>query len=292
MAQEHEARRGTVEVELRQERVEHLLARQSAIGARKIGAVAPVLIGAEEEHLDAELPRLVSDREHVRFGDRARIDALLALNRGERADAVAKPGRAFEVERRGGLVHGMAKAALDRAAAAGKEIARFRHQVRIVAERDFPGAWRRAALDLVQQAGPRSIGVKTVRAGAQEKRPLKGVQGAKYRAGARKRAEIVAGQAAGAAMLDEPRGWVCGANQDIGEALVVAQRDVVARLELLDEISLEEQRLGVRCGGDEHHRAGLRDHARDAARLALGRHIGGDALLDRARLADIEHLAL
>ena len=37
---------------------------------------------------------------------------------------------------------------------------------------------------------------------------------------------------------------------------------------------------------------GLRHHARDAARLALWRHIGGDALLDRARLADIEHLAL
>ena len=83
-----------------------------------------------------------------------------------------------------------------------------------------------------------------------------------------------------------------GADQDIGEALVVAQRDVVAGLQLLDEIGLEQQRLGVRFGGDEHHRMRLRDHARDAARLALGRHIGGDALLDRARLADIEHLAL
>ena len=83
-----------------------------------------------------------------------------------------------------------------------------------------------------------------------------------------------------------------GANEDIGEALVVAQRHVVAGLELLDEIGFEQQRLGVRFGGDEHHRAGLGDHAGDAGRLALGRHIGGDALLDRARLADIEHLAL
>jgi hypothetical protein len=83
-----------------------------------------------------------------------------------------------------------------------------------------------------------------------------------------------------------------GANEDIGEALVVAQRHVVARLQLLDEIGLEQQRLGVRLGGDEHHRARLRDHARDAARLALGRRVGGDALLDRGRLADIEHLAL
>ena len=90
VAQEHETRRGPVEIELRQERVEHLLARQSPVGARKIGAVAPVLIGAEEEHFDAELPRLLGDREHVGFGDRAGIDALLALDRGQRADAVAR----------------------------------------------------------------------------------------------------------------------------------------------------------------------------------------------------------
>ena len=147
----------------------------------------------------------------------------------------------------------MAKAVLDRAAAAGKEIARFRHQVRVVVERDLAGARRRAALDLVEQARPGSIGVKTVRAGAQEKRALQRVEGAKHRAGARERAEIVAGQAARAAMLDEPRRRMTGADQDIGEALVVAQCDVVARLELLDEIGLEQQRLGVRLGGDEHH---------------------------------------
>ena len=93
-------------------------------------------------------------------------------------------------------------------------------------------------------------------------------------------------------MLDEPRRRMTGADEDIGEALVVAQRHVVAGLELLDEIGLEQQRLGVRFGGDEHHRARLRHHAGDAARLAFGRHVGGDALLDRARLADIEHLAL
>src|SRR3984885_7654583 len=165
-------RGGPMEVELRQKRVEHLLTRQSPVGARKIGAVAPVLIGAEEEDFDTELPCLVGDREHVGFGDRARIDALLTLNRGKRANAIAEPRRAFEVERRGGLVHRMAKAALDRAAAAGKEIARFSHQVRIVVEPDFPGARRRAPLDLVEQAWPGAIGVKTIRAGAQEKRAL------------------------------------------------------------------------------------------------------------------------
>ena len=292
VAEQHEARRRAVEIELREERVEHLLGRQRPVGARKIGAVAPVLVGAEEEHLDAELPRLLGDGEHVGLGNRARIDALLALDRGERADAVAQAGRALEIERRGRLAHRLAKAVLDRAAAAGEEIARFAHQFRVVVKRDFAGARRRAALDLVEQAGPGAVGVKTVRAGAQEKRPLERVQGSEHRAGAGERPEIIAGERARAAMLDQPRRGMAGADENIGEALVVAQRHIVAGLELLDEIGLEQQRFGVRFGGDEHHRAGLRHHARDAGGLALGRHVGGDALLDRARLADIEHLAL
>ncbi len=186
----------------------------------------------------------------------------------------------------------MAKAVLDRAAAAGEEIARLLDQLRIFVERNLAGARRRAALDLVEQAGTGSIGVETVRAGAQKERPLQRVQGAEHRAGAGEGPEIVAGDRARAAMLDQPRGGMSSADQDVRKALVVAQRDVVAGLQLLDEIGLEQQRLGVQFGGDEHHRAGLRHHAGDAGRLALGRHIGGDPLLDRARLADIEHLAL
>ena len=186
----------------------------------------------------------------------------------------------------------MAKSILDRAAAAGEEIARFLDQLGVVVERNLAGARRRTALDLVEQAGPGPVGVKTVRAGAQEKRPLQRVQGAEHRAGAGEGPEIVAGDRARPTVLDQPRRGMAGAYEDVRKALVVAQRDVVAGLELLDEIGLEQQRLGVQFGGDEHHRSGLRHHARDAAWLTLRRHIGGDALLDRARLADIEHLAL
>ena len=152
----------------------------------------------------------------------------------------------LEVERRRGLAHLLAEAALDRAAAAGEEIARLADELRIVVERDLAGAGRRAALDLVEQAGPGPVGVKTVRAGAQEERPLQRVKRAEHRAGAGERAEIVAGHAARAAMLDQPRRGMTGRDQDIGEALVVAQRHVVAGLQLLDEIGLEQQRLGVR----------------------------------------------
>ena len=136
------------------------------------------------------------------------------------------------------------------------------------------------------------MGEETVRTGAQKERPLQRVERAEHRAGAGEGPEIVARDGARPAVLDQPRRGMAGADENVREALVVAQRDIVAGLELLDQIGLEQERLGLRFGGDEHHRMGLRDHPRDARRLALGRHVGGDALLDRARLADIEHLAL
>ena len=48
---------------------------------REIGAVAPVLPVAEEEHLDAELARLLVEGEDVRILDGLRVDALHALDR-------------------------------------------------------------------------------------------------------------------------------------------------------------------------------------------------------------------
>ena len=41
-----------IAVELRQKRAEHIAGRKRAVGLGEIGAVAPVLAGAEEEHLD------------------------------------------------------------------------------------------------------------------------------------------------------------------------------------------------------------------------------------------------
>ena len=180
----------------------------------------------------------------------------------------------------------------DRAAAAGKKLARLPDQLVIVVERDLAGAGPRAALDLVEKARPGAVGEIAVGAGAQQKGALQRVHGAEDRPGAGERTEIVALDAARAAVLDEPRGGMIGADQDVGEALVVPQHHVVARFQLLDEIGLEQQRLGLGLGGDEHHRARLRDHPGDARRLALRRRIGGDPFLDRSGLADIEHLAL
>ena len=77
-------------------------------------------------------------------------------------------------------------------------------------------------------------------------------------------------------------------------ALVVDEADVEARRERLDQVVLEQQRLGLRA----HHRRLHADDAGDhvagpdrafAARMALGE-IARDALLEVARLADVEHV--
>jgi hypothetical protein len=80
-------------------------------------------------------------------------------------------------------------------------------------------------------------------------------------------------------------------HEDVGERLVVPQEHVVAGLELLDEVGLEQQgfRLGRR--GDEFHRRRLGDHAGDAVAVALVAGIGSHPVLQVAGLADIEHLA-
>jgi hypothetical protein len=72
-------------------------------------------------------------------------------------------------------------------------------------------------------------------------------------------------------MLLDLRIGVFGRDQDVREALVVAQQDVVARLQLLDQVLFKKQRLQFRPRGQEHHRGGLEDHPGDTTGMARGR---------------------
>jgi len=203
--EQHEPRRRPLQIELREKGVEHRRGAEAAVGAREIGAVAPVLVGAEEEHLDAELPRFLGDREHVGLGNALRVDALFALDRRQRGDAVTQPRRLLEGERFGRRLHLGGEPVADRPAAARQEIARLRDEPLVVGNRNLAGAGRRAALDLVEQAGARPILVIAVRTGAQQERALQRVEGAVDGAGACERAEIVALAGARAAMLEQLR---------------------------------------------------------------------------------------
>ncbi len=105
MREQHEARRRLVVVELGHDRGQHLLRRQAAVGAREDRAVAPVLLVAEEENLDAELPGLLVDGEDIRLLDALRVDVLPGLHGRERRQPVAVACRLLEFELLGRLLH-------------------------------------------------------------------------------------------------------------------------------------------------------------------------------------------
>src|SRR3546814_7010261 len=80
-------------------------------------------------------------------------------------------------------------------------------------------------------------------------------------AGRREGAVIIALRPPRAAMLLDAGVSVIGAQQDEGEAFVVAQQHVVGGAMALDELRLEQPRLGLVVGGDDRPASRLRDHA-------------------------------
>ena len=152
--EQDELRRRLVVVELRDERLQHLLDREALVGAREIGAVAPIVAAAEEEHLDAGLPRLLMRGEHVGLLHRLRVDALARLDVAERGQPVAEARGALVVLLEARLVHQGMQPELHLVALAGEEGERLVDQRAVILGRDLAGARRRAALDLEQQAGP------------------------------------------------------------------------------------------------------------------------------------------
>ena len=105
VAEEHEARRGAVLVELADEGLEHFGLGERGVGARAEGVVAPVLEGAEEEDLHAELAAFLVDGEDVGLLDGLGGDVALALDQRQRREAIAEQGGALEIELLGGGVH-------------------------------------------------------------------------------------------------------------------------------------------------------------------------------------------
>ena len=129
-------------------------------------AVAPVLPAADEERLHRDLPALGSEREDVRIAHPGRVHGLRALNEGRRAQPVAQYRGGFEVELLRSLCHLLFEVLLDGRGLATEEILGLLDQLFVPGLVDPPDAGGRAALDLVEQAGPVAIGEKAVCAGS------------------------------------------------------------------------------------------------------------------------------
>ncbi len=209
---------------------------------------------------------------------------------GHGLQPVAQYGRLLEVKRIGGGLHATDQLLLQLMALAGEKAARLLHHIEIIRPADQPDAGTGAALDLILQAGAGAVLEFGIRAGAEREQPLESRQCLIDCPGGGEGAEIFALAIAGAAVLCDLRPVMITGDQDIGEGFVIAQDDVVARLQILDQVGFQQQRLYLRMGGDEFHRPGEGHHPHDPARLSRRLDIGADALFEVLRLANIQNL--
>ena len=211
---------------------------------------------------------------------------------GQRPQPVAIHGGGLVVHLRGRRLHPRGQAPVQVGIPPGQEIARLVHQGGIGGRVDAADAGGGAALDLVLQAGAGPGGEIAIAAAAQGKDTGQGRQRAVHRAGGRKGAEIIALHGLGTAILGDPRKVMVVADQDVGEGLVVPQDDIVVRLQALDQVRLEQQRLGLGMGGDDLERPGRLDHPHDAGGQPRRLGVGADPVAQDPSLADIEHLGV
>ena len=81
-------------------------------------------------------------------------------------------------------------------------------------------------------------------------------------------------------------------DQNIWKRFIVAQQHVIARLQLLDQVLLKQQRLSFGPRRQEHHRRGFTDHPSNPGRMITRPGIVADPRLQVARLAHIQHAAI
>ena len=94
-----------------------------------------------------------------------------------------------------------------------------------------------------------------------------------------------------AAMLLDARISVIRPQENEREAFVVTQQHVVRWPVALDKLRLEQQSFRLAIGRDDGHAARLRDHAAQAVGQPLHLRVVRHPVLERLRLADIEHIA-
>ena len=243
---------------------------------------------ADLEDLRVGLGAVDGDRDRVVGAGALVGDALALEQRAHRLQPVALDRRLLVVLLAGVEVHPALEVALDLLEAPGQERHHAVDALAVLLLGDVADAGRPAALDVVVQA--RRAGVAAglgPLAGAEQEDLAEQVERAAHALGARVRAEVGAVAAVALAREVDAREVLVEADRDVRVGLVVAQPDVEARLVLLDEGLLGEQRLGL--GGDGE-RLDVVDLVGQRARAVLRRvgEVARDPLADRLRLADVD----
>ena len=248
---------------------------------------------ADMEHLDGGLQFVVGERHHVGVGAVAEHHRLLLQGALERRDVVAQPGRPLEVQLLGGGAHLLFHVTGQPIGLAGQEVAEVQHDLAVFLGADPADARRRALVDIAKQARTVDLVVPlehSRRAGAGREHPGEQVERLADGPGVRVRPEIPHPLAAGSAIDHQPRELLVQRHREHRVRLVVAVADVEPRIELLDPVVFQLQRLdfGVHhrpldAARGHHHLARPRRQAGDVGEI--GRQPAAQAL----GLADIDH---
>lgn len=76
--------------------------------------------------------------------------------------------------------------------------------------------------------------------------------------------------------------------KNIGKGLIIPHQDIIARLELFNQVALQQQRLALRMGMNKHHITGFRDHALQPDRQLRDMAICHDPFFQRLGFPDIK----
>ena len=291
---------GRARVVLLEEAGQDLVVGRLAGGLEEVHVAPDHLAVAQDEQHHGRLVVLAGEADEVQVGP-GEGGHLLALHRPlDGPDLVPQrppPARTPGARRRAG--HLLAERLDQRLLAALEEQLDLLDVGAVVGLRDGLDAGALAALDVVQEARPleRPLAVLDVdRAGPEREQPPDEVHRLVDARRRRVRPEVAAavvGQLAGP--LDA-REVVAERDLDVRVALVVLEPDVEARLEALDEVGLEEQRLAdavdlghLDVGDPVDDLADAVDVARAADDLLLP--VAADAVAQALGLADVQHVA-
>ncbi len=222
------------------------------------------------------------------------MDPLLAGERIESGEHVSHVGRALEVQRLGSRPHPPLDAAADLLGITLEDPDDLVDHSAVLLFTLKPDARSLAPADVVVEAcafGPLTGQVVSTRANRVQ--PLHHFQGLAHRPDGRVRAEVSAPVVHDAARHVDPGERLPYGHLDVRVLLVVPEKDVEPWPMLLDEVGLEDQRLGLRAHHDRlqsldvpHHLAVLRAQVR--VRLEVTSH----SCSERLRLPDVQHRPL
>ena len=277
------------QIELQQEGLHHLVELGIGRHFREVAARAQHLALTNKEHVDASSTLLEGDPHHIQLVQHVAAHRLLFGDPAQRQDLIPIPGCLFKAQIAAGrlhLAHQLANHLL--VLARQKQLGQL-HLLGIFGLAHQPGYARASAtLELIEQTGTGAVGIDRIFALTHRENFLHQMQTLAYRAARGVWAEVLPLHLAGTAM-DTDTWMLVRGDDDPGVGFVVPQQHVVTGLVLLDEIVLEDQRLGLGVGDGDLDIGDLAHQGAGLDAVDVSPKIGSEPLFQILGLAHVDH---